>query len=177
MNRRNFLKSVGVLSILGLSNITFANNKKEIKWISFKDQMPKVGQKLIRVAISSPENIRKYGNNYINYISFNVGEVSSDMNASKWRKRLKYDICFENLFTFSSTYNKDKYNLAYIGTMKNFNFDSLKWFKIDRNSSIVHYPNLCTRCFCMVNDNCYWMPISSFDNIPKKLPHLPSLIY
>jgi len=47
MNRRSFLKNIGAVSILGFSNISFAKNKKELKWISFLDELPKVGQKLI----------------------------------------------------------------------------------------------------------------------------------
>ena len=45
MNRRNFIKVTGIVSLLGLTNLSFAEN--ELKWISVDNEMSEIGQKIV----------------------------------------------------------------------------------------------------------------------------------
>jgi len=56
MNRRTFIKATGIVSLLGLTNLSFA--EKEQQWIRMNEQMPKVGQEVILLGYCVPAHIK-----------------------------------------------------------------------------------------------------------------------
>ena len=54
MNRRTFVKASGAVGLLGIFNISFAGQEQQ--WVSFLDQEPQKGQKIIIGGVSNHKN-------------------------------------------------------------------------------------------------------------------------
>ena len=143
MRRRDFLKSVGVVGLLGFSNISFA--KKELKWISFKDKMPKVGQRIIVLRSFQDSKYTIEGDYVI------IGNVHhySDRCKTGMAVTLSEEDFKNTLKTNNKVFNK---------VMKKFYADYA--FAKDQEQCNIHFHFEGSK-----EMKCYWIPYGK--NVPK----------
>lgn len=196
MDRRNFLKTTGIISILNLSNISFAKNKKKIKWISFKDEKPKMGQNIIALSVS-----RWKGHNGkwldIPKCNLTIGKVEIDdkdwtefnkinnTNVKNAEFALKHQAQIDiNGFcewrTVLTKNNGTEHRRYIIGDRFSYNtavklypeeeFSKLEW--INEGYKVAWDIGQWKSPVDKMNDkNYYWMPIGN--KLPEKLPEFP----
>ena len=169
MNRRSFLKRVGVVSLLGFSNISFAKNKKELKWISLLDEQPKVGQKII----IGDRVLRSY---------LCSGTVNSPCKQHKWSD--DYVIIRLNRDIARRKHNqRDEWIYSVLSTEGHKILKTKKWLGYHEKPSYVQdYINVETMIRGSKYEGTtyykryhYWIPIEG--EYPDEIPNFPSIIY
>ncbi len=190
MNRRTFLKTVGAVSALSMSNISFA--KEEQQWISFLDETPKAGQKIVSLHMfKSPPYLRNskpslhktmIQNSQIKYISLTIEKVLCDLDPRvslknhlylRTKHYLQYEIDLHkriNIITirmpepFQELQERTKILKSIIEISSKFEkgVDHCKYIK-DTSTCFYRHPH----------KNSYWLPIDK--EIPTTLPVLPEL--
>ena len=120
MNRRQFIKTVGVVSLMGTTSLLAG--EKEQQWIRYADIMPEVGEKVILLHSYKGKKTICYGevlrsNKYDINIRLNIRDDSFD------KKMLKLDM---------NVHNTDKYLDAcgYNGIRKNRPINHCYWLPI-----------------------------------------------
>ena len=163
MNRRTFLQTVGAVSVVGMSNISFGKEKQQ--WIKMKNRRPIMGEKVIVVAntpVLPLSNFNRISPIYVGCLrdTKNKRYFSMDLYFS-------YEILKnENVLIYGIGYEKDN----------NLELDKLireRWLGncvriISKNKfTTVGFQRGCTK-------DIYWIPVSK--EIFTSLPSLPKAI-
>jgi len=170
MNRRTFIKTTGIISLLGLTNLSFAEKKKELKWIKMTDQMPEMGRNTIVLHIkrpgcfkADPHFVLSIGRRVQHHRYSFMMEAEIVYFCSKYATE---PVGIKRLY-----YHSDRkfYGIKEIHRVKWLNYKSVKaygegsnpmpiaLFEVNNNSSI--------------KDNLWWMSIGS--SLPENLPAFP----
>ncbi len=187
MNRRNFIKATGMVSLLGMTNLVFA--EKEQQWIRMNEQMPKVGQKIIMLVYCTPYHIKEVPESIdhtslffakriedldpLIYHSFRVKYLySNSFYNREGDKEYKLHYSIDDIINYSSEdYGRE--DVKRIDKMRNViekKQGELKYVPHGRNSAetwlkIWHWGNI------NIHDNMYWIPADKYYS--KDLPKLP----
>ncbi len=181
MDRRNFIKAIGVVSLLGVTNGGFA--EKKLQWIKMKDDMPKMGQKLIMLVYCVPEHIQHVSES-INKTSLLFAERVEDLKPIEW-KDIKYS-CFKPDYLYSNCFNDRGATTGYrmhYRTGEYFTSDLRRRGKLFHNAieekrigmAYIGHKKFFNWQWENIHENVYWIPLDKcFDD---KLPLLPKPIY
>lgn len=183
MNRRTFIKTTGMISLLGMTNLVFA--EREQQWIRMNKRMPEIGQNIIMLAYCVPHHIKNVPES-IDHTSLFFAKRIEDFYPLVYHSfRVKY--LYSNSFyncegdkTYELHYNSDSYSkedIKRIDKMCNVigkkqgelryvphsGKETKFWLKI------WHWANI------NIHDNMYW--ISADKYYSKDLPELPKPVY
>jgi len=151
MNRRIFLKTTGIISLLGITNISLG--QKEQKWINMGEIRPEIGQRCI---------INK--NNYyifVGIIEEYKGETFVSISAE----------CYYNI-----SKNKNHISFAMCGKDGDRKLDKFireQWIDGEIKDMSYRMYSIVSYGFNIVNTSdlkTWWVPIDNNYNIPKNLP-------
>jgi len=196
MNRRNFLKSTGIISLLGFPNLSFAKNKKELKWISFKDEKPKIGQNIISLSVlrwqgldgewlDIPRCNMVIGRVEVDNYDWTEFNKRNNKNVKNEEFALKYQATigingFYEWRTVLTKQNGCQHRKYIVGDRFSYNtavklyqeeeFSKLEW--INEGYKVAWDIGEWKSPVSKMNDkNYYWMPIG--DKLPEQLPEFP----
>jgi len=179
MNRRNFLKSVGIVGVLGISNISFA--KKELKWTKMEDKLPKMGQDIILLTYTSPEFLKLLPESdrhkYLDYQCIYSGKrIKNQFRGDKYCNFEINYLCTNRLWHKEYNSLKLMYNELYIISKEIEKIKRLPWVK--ENSTECFSEDFSRELSWEIpsrNRNMYWIPADKYYS--GKLPEFPKPIY
>lgn len=192
MNRRTFLKTVGV-TIAAIATPTIASSKPQ--WIRYTDQMPKIGQNIISLSVSQWKG--EDNKIWINMLRcrMTIGRIEVDdydwshynkihnQNVKNKEFALRPQAIIEVNEHTTGKWVGSGYHvhwertivgdiLAYYSGAKLYqkhDIEKLEWVNPVK-TYVYNDSDWKSPIYCMESENRYWMPITT---LPKQLPEFP----